>query len=857
MPEIQTSIREWLLTQQDWLQEAADRLIKQGELNQSDLKAISALLKTPEGQSATKHREFGHLVDTQNTDSELRLSSISEICGIENLSPRQPLSFGKGNLTVIYGHNGSGKSSYTRIIKNASGNPRAKKLKPNVFKVIPTESKCQIEFQLDGQLNSVQWYSNSSPIEVIRSIDIFDSDEASHYLSKESSSSYTPPVVSFFEALVKVCGKIKEILQNEQDLLHSILPTIPINYRATEPGRRYLALNADMSSVEMHHLLTWTKQEQHQLDALSERLKVDDPSMLARQKRSTKIQTEQIITSINEGMSAYSIGRLQTIRGLRKLAIEKRKIAEEAVHIGSAKLEGVGTGTWLALWEAARNYSQSAYPGLEFPVTKEARCILCHQELDEDAQQRLHNFETFVQGQLETEAKAAEATYQAALKVLLIPLEQQQIYTQCEAAGLTDLTWKQYLWRFWAALQQSRVQLLSGEMEGIASQSPDASKAIEALSTYCHQLESFALQSDKDAQDFDRGKALQEKQDLEAKRWIAQQELSVRNEITRLQQMKAYEGWKYLTNPRKISVKAGSISEQVITKAYVSRFNNELQLLGATRLKVELVKTRINLGKTLHKLQLKGTQNNQVMPDSVLSEGERRIISLAAFLADVADKPQTSPFIFDDPISSLDHDFEWSVACRLIELAKKRQVLVFTHRLSLYGAMEDVAKKVGGEWKKQHHTALCIEAYGDAVGHPVDQATWNANTKKANNILLNRLDTAKRAGEEDGSESYRALAQGICSDFRKLLERSVEDDLLNEVVKRHRRSITTDNRLTALHNITTEDCRFIDDLMTKYSCYEHSQSQEDPILTPEEHELRVDIESLKNWRENFSKRYNP
>jgi len=45
------------------------------------------------------------------------------------------------------------------------------------------------------------------------------------------------------------------------------------------------------------------------------------------------------------------------------------------------------------------------------------------------------------------------------------------------------------------------------------------------------------------------------------------------------------------------------------------------------------------------------------------------------------------------------------------------------------------------------------------------------------------------------------LAQGICSDFRKLIERSVEEDLLNKVVLRHRRSITTDNRLHAVQDI--------------------------------------------------------
>lgn len=601
-------------------------------------------------------------------------------------------------------------------------------------------------------------------------------------------------------------------------------------------------------------MLAWTEDDGLKLDGLTERLKVNDPAALAQKKRSTKAQVEQIIADLKQGVTAFSATGLQTIRALHAAAKEKREIATEAAHVGSAKLNGVGVATWRALWEAARSYSQTTYPGFAFPVTDDARCVLCHQELAADAQQRLRDFEAFVQGKLETEAKTAEVTYCAALKALPPVPDEELVNTKCEAAGLTS-EWKQYLWAFWKVALQARAILLADEEEELASPVQDLAEALIKLQAYSNQLESEAAQYDNDSQGFDRSQAVNDKLVLEAQRWIAQQEAAVRMEIDRLRRVKAYDALKALANPRKISVKAGDIAEQVITKAYVTRFNRELQLLGATRIKVELIKTRADRGKLLHKLRLQGAQNGQAMPDSVLSEGERRIISLAAFLADVGDKPQTAPFIFDDPISSLDHDFEWSVASRLAALAKNRQVLVFTHRLSLYGAMDDAAKKVGEEWKKQHFRPLCIEAYSGVAGHPVDQATWNAKTEKANNILLERLGAAKRAGEAAGSgEAYRLLAQGICSDFRKLLERTVEDDLLNEVVKRHRRSVTTDNRLAALPFIEVDDCRLIDGLMTKYSCYEHSQSQEEPVFTPEEPELRADIEALKKWRKELSDR---
>src|SRR3546814_7912972 len=116
-------------------------------------------------------------------------------------------------------------------------------------------------------------------------------------------------------------------------------------------------------------------------------------------------------------------------------------------------------------------------------------------------------------------------------------------------------------------------------------------------------------------------------------------------------------------------------------------------------MKVKLVHTRAVRGKAYHVLQLDGVVDENAKLEQVLSEGERRIISLSAFLADVADKPHASTFIFDDPISSLDQDYELAVARRLVDLAKSRQVLVIPHRLSLLVALDDAAGALGAAWK--------------------------------------------------------------------------------------------------------------------------------------------------------------
>ena len=42
--------------------------------------------------------------------------------------------------------------------------------------------------------------------------------------------------------------------------------------------------------------------------------------------------------------------------------------------------------------------------------------------------------------------------------------------------------------------------------------------------------------------------------------------------------------------------------------------------------------------------------------------------------------------------------------------------------------------------------------------------------------------------------------------------------------------------------------------MTKYSCFEHSQSNEAPVEVPVPDELKTDIELLIGWHNEFTKR---
>jgi hypothetical protein len=212
MSGLSQEIVGWLHEQQDWLQDAAERLHNSGSLSETDIDHLVARLKSEEGRTVTAARSFESLGRASQNTAELRLLSLGDIKGIENLAPRRPLDFGSGNLVVVYGPNGSGKSSYTRILKKACGKPLAKELKPHAFQTPPTERTCTIRYKVAGAEQTVPWSPTGAALPDLQAVDFFDADAAAFYLSKETEASYTPPMVALFEGLADACNLVKSKL---------------------------------------------------------------------------------------------------------------------------------------------------------------------------------------------------------------------------------------------------------------------------------------------------------------------------------------------------------------------------------------------------------------------------------------------------------------------------------------------------------------------------------------------------------------------------------------------------------------------------------------------------------------------
>jgi len=844
-------LNAWFKDRPKWLQEAAGLRLTKGRLADEDVDALlDKCLREVDSKDVARAAPFAADAFRAQSASALRLCTIGNVNGINALAPRNPLDFGPDNLAVVYGGNGSGKTGYVRILKHVCGARNPGALHPNVF--ADEESVAQsadITYRSGNQEHKISWKTSDGVQEDLRPVDIFDTECGRLYLESESEVTYEPPALLFFSDLIAACEQIAQRIDGKMVRHSSKKPQMPSECTDTAAGKWYLSLSATTPTTDVATHTKWGAEDERSVADLEKRLAEKAPADRARELLAKKKHLEDLVREIEDHLQKLSDENCRRLLKLKEDKLIKREAAQAAATkvFSGAPLKGIGTDAWKLLWEYARQYSEEhAYRGETFPhLAPESRCVLCHQPLSDDARQRLASFEEFVKGQAEKDAKDAEKAFEEAITAMGEIPTAQAIKTRCDAAGLTYEGDMPSIVASVEVFSQRKAKLLEVESADELPDAPDCSPWLQETKKQASEYADAAKKSQEDAASVTRPQLQIQLRELKARKWLSEQREAVKAEIDRLKAVDRLDRAKRLTDTRGLSRKKGELAEALITEAFMQRFREELKALGAALIKVELVKKRVDRGHVLHELRLANARSGA--PCDVLSEGEHRVVSLAAFLADVTGKLQPATFVFDDPISSLDQEFEEAVVHRIVRLAGDRQVIVFTHRISLLVLLQEYGKREGRELKVN-----CVRSEAWGTGEPGDTPLFAKKPEKALNALLNEnLARARKAHDEDGQAAYAPLAKAICSDFRILLERMIECELLADVVQRFRRAVNTQGKLDKLARITAQDCKLFDDLMTKYSRYEHSQPNEAPVAPPTPDELKADMEELRNWRTTF------
>lgn len=853
MKSIKEDILQWFRDRPVVIQESARRILDKGDLDAADyddLKRVCCIevgMTFDDGYAPAAKQIPDSAISQDSHSHRIEITSISNVTGVNALGPRNPLKLQEG-LTVIYGHNGSGKSGYTRLLKQICGAKSPGTLHGNAFDKTPINQACRVEYKFDGNDGVLEWDSSRGVSEQLSAVELYDSNCGSIYVTDENQLAYKPPLLNLMSSLILACDHLSSMLDQEISLLVSAKPQLPIEYINTKYGKWYSSISAKIESSEIESACVWSESNQENLESLTARLKLPDPLAEAEKVRKSKKQIDKLVAGFENWKNKLGAESISAYFEKKKDFELRQKTATEYAKsiFQKSPLDGIGEEAWKLMWEKAREYSEShAYPQQSYPnVSESASCVLCQQPLGEDAKIRLSEFEGFVKGELEAEAKAARNKLGVAEEIFKKVPEEELISSFVTASGMEQSLSEDVL-SLRVVIEKKATEVLSTESEDELSIEIDFG-VIDKLKSLSTKMDRQASNLDKDAEKDNRENIKIELLELESKKWVFQQKSPLLSELELLGKKSILQKAKSNVGTTAITRKKSVLAEELVSTEYINRFQSELGALGAGRIKANLEKTRSSKGRVYFQIKLEG--NKRKLPlDQILSEGEFRIISLAAFLADVEGHEDKSTFIFDDPISSLDQDYEENVAERLVELSKHRQVLVFTHRLSLMALLEETNKKQG---MKQNTIGLYKESWG--AGEPGHPPIYAQKTKAAINTLIEKIPEGRNVLEEQGQEAYSWWAKGVCSNTRITVEKVVEFDLLADVVQRFRRPINTQGKLINVAKVTEEDCHYIDRLMTKYSKYEHSQPNESPVPPPYTDELEADLSELKAWREKFT-----
>jgi len=326
MSGISASLTKWFSERPQWLQIAATRLLQQPELTDKDVSELATLCQQEaEGKLPKTTCSFPATAFSPGAAGSLRLCSISDVEGVNALAPKKPLEFGKGNITIVYGNNGSGKSGYVRLLKHVCGARETGTLHRNVYKPGSAVQKACISFEQDGIPKSHTW-SGQGICDDLNSVDIFDTSFGKVFVSSEDEVSYEPPVLSFFSSLILACEKVASALDAEANRHQSKKPNIPADKKVTPEGIWYESISAKTTTQDIDKHCTFSSVDETEMQALQQRLAEQAPAEKAKQLRKQKQYIDTLVQDAQKYLEQLSDENYRRIIAAKKKSILKKTV---------------------------------------------------------------------------------------------------------------------------------------------------------------------------------------------------------------------------------------------------------------------------------------------------------------------------------------------------------------------------------------------------------------------------------------------------------------------------------------------------------------------------------------------------
>ena len=850
---VYNEIVEWANTKPKFVKDALRRLVQTPMLNENDINDLYNILKSEVGftgiETGYNPITTSDIPNTSSTcDNVARLKAISNLKNICALHPdKAKLDFAENGLTLIYGKNGAGKSSYSRLLKKVCwSRDNQGIIKKNVYLNNNDHQSAKFTYNYNEVENNFDWTEGVETDEALKSVYVFDSNCASNYIDKENPAEYKPAGLSLLDSLIDVCGKIETRINSDTAANAKNKLVLNPKFANTEVFRWYSSIE-NKNDVEISEYIQILETNKTRISELESLLQSNNPSQtkVIMSQKLTRYTTfrDNLKNSVNmiDSDSVVKYTKLKEDLDVKKAAYIVAKNGFE----GNSELN-IGSDIWRNLWLAAKDYAtkeihpqSSIYPDYDNLDI----CVLCQQPLSSSAKERLLQFNKFIEDKTNQEYNDAKIIVDRLFtQITALDVPKTDTLTEIiQDHADFEAIYSKFCTQF--SNRKIKIEKFIGDDQSISDLAM-LTDIVSIINNYIDFINQQILNIEKLITD--RITLQNEYNELCALDFLCANRNDIMNYISSNRVCELLMKCKAKIPKAAITRKIGEIQDTQSIAMLNTEFVNHLNSLSPEiAKKVTIRKSRSSQGVTYQKCAFMNVAENI---NDVLSEGEQKIVALASFLSECTIDGSLNTIIFDDPVNSLDLEYRESIARKIINLSNDRQIVVLTHDLYFVRLLSDIHKEIVGD----ECVINGMISSNNLSGIPSDEIPYLSKNcqQRIDNIRLD-LDSMSELNET----LKQHIISSISKKMRQLIERTVEEVIANRTIERFSKNLNV--KVGNLSNIVVtekSDVDFLLSLFSKYSISEHDGGVETIPLAPDEASIRRDILLYTKWKTTFLKK---
>lgn len=665
---------------QGWLKDLIIKIINSnGNISDSELTASVTQLKLNAASELTIPS-----INVNNTHSDIRLISLIHHTGVCALADEQRIDF-SNDITLLYGKNGSGKSSYFRILNELIGGNHQTEIRSNIYSNIHKPINIELIYSEGSNVKNFSWDGNSRSISPLNLSSVFDSSYTTTFLQKRSADSaiVLPYGLHLFTALTSAMDNLKSRIQTEIDGVIRTLPQINKDGLSEDVVRIFTQQTyrtTQRNYIQAKYI--FTKEQSEKLKLQEERLKVlketnfEDKIQLASNEQQQYLlllkhlkETENNLQKLHVE-SKFIIEKVSIVRKENELVKQKISVLNEIGNTNSKE--------WKTFIETGATFVKSS-------TLNENICPYCRQPIVDNAVNIVAAYATYLSDKSIEELKNLEQAKNALKQRISTIVTSFTISKQFRLLIDARIGGSELYNNILSSLRQLDEQkrilayAVENEQNNYSLVFDSTNVTISAIEVICKEynnnINNFREELTKKKQLISE-LSLKMQPLIENKLISSQKDLFVEwfEKIDNVNELKKCQ---LQLSTRNISILARTASQTLVTENLKTKFQEELDALGLKKLSVDLTDAGTSRGQSF--MQLKLFNNNSV--SDVLSEGEQKGVALALFIAERRMQLSQNPIILDDPVNSLDHFITAKLVERLSRLGN--QIIIFSHNLLL------------------------------------------------------------------------------------------------------------------------------------------------------------------------------